>query len=57
MTDFPVSYLLPSWKSCHHLGGITHDHEWRLEGDTVVNGVTIRDSECTFNFLGNRYNR
>ena len=27
------------------VSGITYDHEWRLEGDTVVNGVTIRDSD------------
>ena len=26
---------------------VTRDHEWLLEGDTVVNGITIRDSENT----------
>ena len=37
------------------VSGVTPDHEWRLEGDTVVNGVTIPDSvkyhSCEHNIM------
>ena len=34
------------------VSAITHDHEWRLEGDTVVNGVTSpNETHSTYIYL------
>ena len=42
-----ISHLM--FAAILEVSGITRDHEWKLEGDTVVNGVTIRDSDIRRN--------